>query len=99
VRADVVEAQRARVADQHAEDAAAAREVADAAVGLLVDARGEEALERLAPLVEHADRGVAGAGHVARRFEQALEDGVRVELGDQRAARVEQTSETALIHA
>ena len=45
MRADVVEPQRARVVDQDAEHAAAARQVADRPVRLLVDADGEEALE------------------------------------------------------
>ena len=44
--ADVGEAQRPRVVDQHAEDAAAAREVADRRVRRGVDAAREEALQR-----------------------------------------------------
>ena len=59
--------------DQHAEDAAAARQVADRALRLLVDAGGEEALELLAALVEHADRGVARAGHLAGDLEQLMQ--------------------------
>ena len=52
--ADVVEPQRARVVDQHAEDAAPARQVADRAVGVLVDAARDEALELAALVVEDA---------------------------------------------
>src|SRR5262249_36166346 len=70
----------------------------DPAVRLLVDARGEEALERLAAFVEHADRGIAGAGDLARDLEQAQEHGVRVQLGDQRAAGGEQRAQASLIH-
>ena len=99
MRADVVQAQRLRVADQDAEDTAAAGQVADLAVRLGVDAGGEEALQPLAALVEHADRGVAGARHVARGLEQPLEHDLAVELGDQRAAGVEQAAEAAFIHA
>ena len=59
--ADVVEAQRARVVDEHAEDATPAREVADGAVGLLVDAAREEAGELAAAVVEDAQRDVPRA--------------------------------------
>jgi len=72
VRADVVQAQRVRIADQHAEDAAPAREVADRPVRGLVDARGEEPLELGALLVEHADGRVARARELARHLEQAV---------------------------
>ena len=41
-------------------------------------------------LVEHADRGVPRAGELARRLEQPLEHDLEVELGDQRAAGLEQ---------
>jgi hypothetical protein len=42
---DVVQLQRRRVADEDTEDAAPARQVADRAVRLLVDAGGDEAFE------------------------------------------------------
>ena len=83
MRADVGEPQRPRVGDQHAEHAAPAREVADRAVRLRVDAGGQEALEPLAPLVQHADRGVARAGQLARDLEQPFEDGLGIEDGDE----------------
>ncbi len=61
VVADAGQPQRPRILDQHAEDAAPAREVADRAPPLGVDAVREEALE-LAPLVvEDAERDVARA--------------------------------------
>ncbi len=99
MRADVRQPQRARIGDQHAEHAAAARQVADRAVRVLVDAGGEEALELLTALVEHADRGVASARQLASDFEQSLEHGLRVELGDERAAHLHQPCQAVLIHA
>ena len=99
MRADVVQPQRPRVGDQDAEHAAPAREVADRAVGLLVDPGGEEALELLAALVEHADRGVARAGELARDLEQPLEHRLGVEHGDERAADVDQASQAVFVHA
>ena len=90
--------QRLAIADQHAEDPAPARELADRPVRLLVDPRREEALEPLAALVEHADRRVAGARQLARDVEHAREDGLRIELGDQRAPDVEQPPEPPFIH-
>ena len=66
VRAHIAQAKRARIVDQHAEDSAPARQVADRAVGLLVDAACQEALELLAPLVEHADRRVPRSGELLR---------------------------------
>ena len=90
MRAHVGQPQRPRVGDQHAEHAAAVRQVADLRGGSPRRCRGEEPLEALPPLVEHADRRVARAGHLARRLQQALEHGLGLELRDQRPARLEQ---------
>ena len=98
VRADVGEPQRPGVGDQHAEHAAPARQVADRAVRVGVDAGGQEALELLTALVEHADRGVPSARELARDFQQPLEDRLGVELGDERPADVHQPPQTVLIH-
>ena len=73
MRAHVAQAQRARVVDQHAQDAAAAGQVTDRAMRLLVDPTRQEPLELLAPVVEHSDRGVAGVGQLLRDIEQAVE--------------------------
>ena len=64
----------------------------------VVDAGGQEALELLAALVEHADRRVARAGELARDLEQPLEHRLGVELGDQRAADVHQPPQAVFIH-
>jgi hypothetical protein len=85
---------RARVADQHAEEAVASGQVADRAVGVRVDPAREEALELLAALVEDAQRGVARAGELTGDLEHAVEDDFEVELGYQGAPDVEETAQT-----
>ena len=98
VRADLRQTQRPRLADQHPEDAAPARQFADGAMGVLVDAGGQEALKALAPLVEHADGRVARARQLARDLEQALEHRLGIELGDERPPDLQQAPEPLLIH-
>ncbi len=95
--ADVGQAQRPRLLDQQAEHAAAARQVADRPPRLLVDAVGDEALQLVAVLVEHAERGVAGTGQLAGDLEHLPEDHLRVELGDEAAADVDQLPQPGLI--
>ena len=98
VRADLRQTQRPRLADQHPEDPAAAGQLADRAMGVLVDTGREEALEALAPLVEHADGRVARARQLARDLEQALEHRLGIELGDERPPDVQQAPQPPLIH-
>ena len=62
-----------RVRDQLAQYAAAARELADDLAPVLVDADGEEARERIALLVEKAERGVACPGQLLRGAEYAAQ--------------------------
>jgi hypothetical protein len=52
----------------------------------LVHADGEKPLELLAPLIEDAERGVAGSGELARRVEHALEHRLEIEIFDQASA-------------
>jgi hypothetical protein len=52
VVADIVETQRAGLVDEHAEQAAPAWQIADRAVGLLVDAAREKARQLAAIVVE-----------------------------------------------
>ena len=70
-----------RVADQHAEDAPAPRELADRGVRLGVDPGRVEALERLPRAVDDAERGVARPGQLGRRLDDPLEERVERELG------------------
>jgi hypothetical protein len=93
---EIVQAQRVCIDDQRAEDAPAARQVADPLVRLLVDARGEEPLEVAPRGVDHAQRGVAGRGQLGRRLQDALEHSVEGELGSDRDPRVDQTSPAGL---
>jgi hypothetical protein len=82
---DVAQTQRARIADEDAQDAVAPRQVADRAVGRRVDPAREKALELKAALVEDAQRGVARAGQLAGDVEHAVENDLEVQLGHQRA--------------
>ncbi len=77
---DVVQPKRRRVADQHAEDAPSAGELADRRVSLGVDSGGQETLERTPGLVDHAERGVARTGQIGRRFDDSLQHGVERQL-------------------
>ena len=52
-----------------------------AACSLGVDARGDEALERLSARVDHAERCVPGAGELRRGLDELLEERVERELG------------------
>jgi len=67
---DVVQAQRRRVSDEDAEDAAPARLVADLAARGVVDAGRDEALQTRARRVDDAERRVPGAGQFGRRFDE-----------------------------
>src|SRR5687767_13926513 len=84
--------------DQDPEHAAAVREVTDGPVRLLVDPAREEALEVLAPLVEHANGRKAGSGQLLCDLEQLVEHGFWIELGDERPPDVEQTPQSDGVH-
>ncbi len=58
---------------------------------------GDEALQFVAVLVEHAEGGVAGPGQLAGDLEHLPEDHLRVELGDEAATDVDQLPQTGLI--
>ena len=79
MRTNIRQAQRPRLRDQHPQHSVPARQVADGAMCVLVDARREEALKALAPRVEHADGRVARARQLTRHPEQALEHRLGVE--------------------
>ena len=82
VASDVGETQRLRVLDQDAEDASTAGEVADLVAGLVIDPPRDEPLELLTVLVQHTERGIPGAGQLARDCEHALQQRFEVQLGD-----------------
>ena len=91
--ADLVEPQRPRVVDEHAEHAAPVRRVADRPPARVVEPAREEARQPLALRVEHPDRRIVRARELPRGVEQPVQHGVEVDLGDERAARVEQARE------
>src|SRR5262249_2268155 len=62
VIADLSQAKRFRVADQHAEDAAPAWGVSDGLMRRFVDSRRQEPLELLPSPVDHPERRVTRAG-------------------------------------
>jgi hypothetical protein len=95
--ADFGQAEWARLLDQQAEHTAATWQVADRAPRLLVDAVGDEALQFVAVLIEHAKGGVTGPSQVAGDLEHLLEDHLRVELGDEAAPNVDQLPQTGLV--
>ena len=89
----VREPQRVRFVDEHAENPAPAREIADRPVRRLVDPEGHEALQPGAVLVEHADRRVLRARDLGRDLQQLAQDPLEVEVGDERAACAEQPAQ------
>ena len=97
MRADVRDAQRLRAVDEDAEDAASARQVADRAVRLVVDAARDEALELAAVAIEDPERGVARARDLAGGFEHLVEHGLRVELRQQTPADVDEATEPCFV--
>ena len=67
VLAEVGQPQRLGVDDEQPEDAVALGQVADGAVGLVVDADGDELRQPGAGVVEHTEGAVAGVDEVDRR--------------------------------
>ena len=66
-----------------------------ACVGL-VDADGEEALEALPTVVEHAEGRVPGARQLACDLEHPVQQPFDVELGDERLPDIEEAEKTLL---
>ena len=92
VGGEVVQAERLRVADQDAEDPAAVRQVADPLVCLVVDTGRQEALERAAGAVDHAQRGVLRAGQLGGGLDDPLQDRVERELRRDRDSGVDRSA-------
>jgi len=89
----VRKAQGLRVPNPLPEHAAPARQRTDAATGLLVDPRVDEALELLLALVENAQCGVPRARELPGRLEHVAEHGLDIGLRDQRSPDIEQLPE------
>ena len=92
----IVQTQRARVGDQDAEDAVAARKVADGGVRGGVDADCEEALEALPAVVEDAEGRVPGAGQLTCDLEHPIQQPLDVEFRDERLPDLEEAEKTLL---
>ena len=90
VVAEAVESQGLGVADQHAEDAASAREVADRGVRLGVDTRRQEALEGRPGLVDDAERRIARSRQLRSRLDELLQERVQRELGAERDSGIDE---------
>ena len=95
--ADLIQAQRRRVADELPEHAVSARRFADPANGRLVEAAGEEPRQPRLRVVEHADRRVARPRDLACHVEDPAEHRVEIELGDQRSTDVQQSAQTDVV--
>ena len=91
--AELVEPQRLRVADEHAQDAPSSREVADRGMCLRIDASREEAFQPLARTIDDPERGVLCARELSRGLHELLEERVQRELRAQRDARVDEDAE------
>ena len=72
-------------------------QLADRAVSLGIDPGGDELLELPAVVVEHADRRVARPSDLAGDIEQALQDRLEIEVGDEPAAGLDQAAQALLV--
>ena len=93
----VVQAQRLGMADQLAQQSPPAGQVPDRLVGLVVDAGGDEAFQLGAAGIEDSQCRVPGARQLPGHLENLGKHSLRVQLGHQAAAHVEQPSQTTLI--
>jgi hypothetical protein len=97
VLADARDTQRLGAVDQDAEDAAPARQVANAAVRLGVDAARDEALELAAVTIEDSERRIARACDLACRLEDLVEHRLRIELGEEPTTYIDQATQSLLV--
>ena len=87
---DRVQTKGPRVADQRAENATAARQIADACARLVVDSVGDETLETGPGRIDHAEGRIARAGHQCRSLDDPLQDAVERQLGADRDPGLQQ---------
>src|SRR3954468_16437999 len=98
MRADVRKPQRARITDQLTEHAVAARRLAEHLSRLVADAARQEALEALAPRIQHAERGIASAGELACGSDHPLEDELGLGFLEHAVAERDQRSKRLVLH-
>lgn len=99
VSRQVGQAQRSRVDDEDAEDAVTFGQVADLAVGLVVDAHRQELGQPRARRVEHAESAVARIDEVRGQLDDARQGLGEVEARSDGDDRVEQLPQTVRFHA
>jgi hypothetical protein len=66
----------------------------DCVLRLLIDAGDDEALEPLSAPVEDAECGIAGSRQLGCGLDDPLQDGVERQLGRERDARIEESTES-----
>ena len=91
--AEVVQAKRPRVPDQHPENAAAAGKLADRLLRLRVDAVCHEALEGRTGRVDHAESRVFSSGDAGGGGGDPLQHCIERELGTDRDAGLDERAE------
>ena len=91
--ANALKAKGVRLADQLAEEAVAARKWSDALSRRLVDTHEDESFELTLVRVKDPQRRVLGAGQVAACIQDVPKDRLEVQLGDERAAHIQQSLE------
>lgn len=98
MRGDVLDAQRLRILDQQPQHPAAVREghAGQSGALLLAQAGGDELLQVLTGLVEHAQGAVAGADQIHRGGDDAPQHGGQVQLAADGEDGVEQPLQPVL---
>ena len=74
--AEVVQPQRLRLTDEHAENSPTSWKVADRRMGLGIDAGREEAFQPMARPVDDAERRVPCAGELSRSLDELLQKSI-----------------------
>ena len=96
VGGQIVEAEGLRLTDEHPENAAALRELADRLDALRLDPVGEEPLQPGPGWVDHAQCRIPSLGQHGRHFEQAPQDRIERQLGCDRHAGLEERAQTTV---
>ena len=95
--ADICEAQRLWMLNQRAENPAAARQISDRTMGLIVHTRGQELLELAVLAVQDPQGRVARPGDLTRRLEDAVQQNPLIELRRQSPTHIQQSTNPQLI--
>jgi len=85
------------MSDQLAEQASASRDVSDRLPGLVVDPGGDEPFQPGTAGIEDAERCVPGPGEFSGHMDDLGQHGLRVKLGHQTTAHIQEAPEARLI--